>query len=598
MHWERIILYPRPHDQHHLLHESVKPAHTLRAVMAGPRRSQPPRACRVPALSYFEPDLDEMEFDRAERRSGTKRKRNHMAPRATSPPGETSQAEPIGVEELPDMNLLKKKTMWSSLPQDLVEGVLSHLPVSQLWDTVMSIRPRRWARILYANGCTNVLGHGNHVDSTIGYIKSYSSSFRLMNLPPEDDLCPPPPRVLEHTMETWQSLPGYPEPNVRCQLKVRSVSEGLILMVIPRDGHRFAPLNWSNRIRRMVIWNPVSKSYRWLPLSAFGYHDPNVIYCLDAVVVDPGRTSYKVIELVQSVVPAAVVQSVVRAADPTASGPARRRRRGFIPAAQDQMQISGYAVYDSATARWGPPQPQPQNISQVLLNTTKNTVSCEGCVCFVNVETQHSRWPGWELPVGLVCYDSTTNAWSEVLFPTRFFDNNLDHHSGCVVKELLYARGKVYMIYMRSPKGQLYTHYIISIALVDIKSGVPAFKRVGRVKEATIIPTAAHPLVIHPPPKCWRSKPNELVLQRPCAKFCQFQWYMLPAGRTVYLGVMCCNKWHKRFDLDAGRWTDFLMKVPCEMQHDLKVRRSLGPSGSTYYFDTQFHPYIPGWVNV
>ena len=566
--------------------------------MAGPRRSQPPRACRVPALSYFEPDLDEMEFDRAERRSGTKRKRNHMAPRATSPPGETSQAEPIGVEELPDMNLLKKKTMWSSLPQDLVEGVLSHLPVSQLWDTVMSIRPRRWARILYANGCTNVLGHGNHVDSTIGYIKSYSSSFRLMNLPPEDDLCPPPPRVLEHTMETWQSLPGYPEPNVRCQLKVRSVSEGLILMVIPRDGHRFAPLNWSNRIRRMVIWNPVSKSYRWLPLSAFGYHDPNVIYCLDAVVVDPGRTSYKVIELVQSVVPAADFQSMVRAADPTALGSERRRRRVFHPPhppqLPEQKKISGYAVYDSASASWGPIQPQPRNISQVLLNSTKNTVSCEGCVCFVSCV--RLSWPGWELPVGLVCYDSTTNAWSEVLFPTKFFDNNHRHHAGCVVNELLYARGKVYMIYKRSPKGHLNTHYIVSIALVDIQSGVPAFQPVGRVREACAsIATSGRP---HPPPKCFWSKPNELIVQRPCASFCEFHWYMLPVGITVYLGVVLCNKWHKRFDLDAGMWTDLLMKVPSETEYDKKATRSLAASGRIHYRDTAFHPYIPGWVNV
>ncbi|KAG0567863.1 hypothetical protein KC19_7G167800 [Ceratodon purpureus] len=567
--------------------------------MAPPRRSQPPRACRHPALSYYEPALEEIESDDADSKSGTKRKRNHMAPRATSPE-ETTQPEPVRVKELPDTNLLENEEMWSSLPQDLVECILSRLPVYKLWDTVMSIRPTRWLRILHANGCTNVLGHGKHVDSTIGYIKSYpSTTYRLTNgLIQGDDLCPPPPRVLEHTTKTWQSLPRYPEPKVGYPLKVQSISEGLILMVIPKDGTSNPRYIWSNLYHRMVIWNPVSQSNRYLPRSAFDYNDPNLLYCLNVVVVDPGKTSYKVIELVQSVVPAADFQSMVRAADPTALGSERRRRRVFHPPhppqLPEQKKISGYAVYDSASASWGSIQPQPRNISQVLLNSTKNTVSCEGCVCFVSCV--RLSWPGWELPVGLVCYDSTTNAWSEVLFPTKFFDNNHRYHAGCVVNELLYARGKVYMIYKRSPKGHLNTHYIVSIALVDIQSGVPAFQPVGRVREACAsIATSGRP---HPPPKCFWSKPNELIVQRPCASFCEFHWYMLPVGITVYLGVVLCNKWHKRFDLDAGMWTDLLMKVPSETEYDKKATRSLAASGRIHYRDTAFHPYIPGWVNV
>lgn len=553
--------------------------------MAQPIRSQPPRACRHPALFYSEPDLEEIESNYAEvvikmALDGKKRKRNQSRPRATSPEP-TTQPETVVVRKPP---LKVNKKLWRRLHPDLVEGVLNHLPVSTLWHTVMAINPTRWKQIVSNNGCTNVLGHGNHVDSCIGYIKSYISLFRSNRLPEEDDLRPPPPRALDHATQIWQSLPRYPESNVRKRLKVQSVSEGLILMVMPEHGFNFANHNsgYLNR-HRMVIWNPVSQSRRWLPKSPLGYNDQNLFYCTEALVVDRERSGYRVIEF---------VQSVVQAANPIARGPRH------VPYRPEQLAISGYTVYDSVSASWGAIQPQPGNISEMRLNSPKTSISCEGCVCFVNVQRQSTKRPGWELPVAIVCYDPSTDVWSEVSFPTRFFNRLPGYHTGCLVQELLYARGKVYMIFTRSPRAQLYTHYIVSIALVDLQSGVAAFEHVGRVREAERSANSTSPYLKHAPPKCWQSKPNELILQRPCGRSCIHRWYMLPVGSTVYLCVVVCGRWHKRFDLHAGVWTDLLMEVPCDKKHDLKVKTTILPSGTLYYWDTKYHPYNPGWIKV
>lgn len=164
-------------------------------------------------------------------------------------------------------------TIWSELPQELVEKCLGHLPVLEMASTLRGVS-RAWRNYPGTLPFMNLHNHGMNSNSSFGFLM-YGTD-RLTNR------CET--MAINHEALEWQMAPSLQLQGNYNNCEVESVSEGLLLL-----SPRFArPRRIPVPLRSFIVWNPLLGCQQTVPEISSDYTNVNL-------VVDRASGSFKIV---------------------------------------------------------------------------------------------------------------------------------------------------------------------------------------------------------------------------------------------------------------------------------------------------------------
>lgn len=77
--------------------------------------------------------------------------------------------------------------IWKNLRGDMIDIILSYLPIYKFWNTTMKLQSTQWLKIFHNYDNHNIFNYGKYYTSSIGYIKAYMTIGDHFQIPHPND---------------------------------------------------------------------------------------------------------------------------------------------------------------------------------------------------------------------------------------------------------------------------------------------------------------------------------------------------------------------------------------------------------------------------